>query len=104
MLFNTLENKSKQNEKKLRELTLQYERLNKDIEQFFTDLDVKPEQLSQMASNPDNFTPKAWEELKRLHKELEERLEKDLSSIRDIGKAKKSFEEKNVSRHWIYCR
>lgn len=104
MLFDTLENKSKQNEKKLRELTLQYERLNKDIEKFFIDLDVLPEQLSSLASNPDHFPPKAWEELKRLHKELEERLEKDLSSIRDVSKTKKSFEEKNVARHWIFCR
>lgn len=104
MLFDSLENKSKQNERKLRELKLRFESLSREIEQFFKEMGTTPAELSQYAQNPDNFSPREWDELKKKQKALEDQLENELKSIRDVQASKKSFEENNVSRHWIFCK
>lgn len=104
MFFDTLEDKIKQNERTLNELKLRYEQLNKEIEQLFKEFDVSQEDICKYASDPNNFSPKDWNELEKRRKTLDERLENDLKSIRDVSKAKKSFEERNVSNHWIFCK
>lgn len=104
MIFDSLENKTKQNERKLRELKLKYERVNKEIESLYKEIAMTPEELSAYAQDPSNFSPRAWDELQKKQKALEEHLENDLKQLRDVTAAKKSFQENNVSQHWIFCR
>ena len=104
MFFDTLENKSKLNERKLNEIKLRYEQISRDIEQLFKEFDISPEDISTYVSNPDNFSPRTWAEFEKRTKALEERLESDLKTIRDVDQAKKSFEDKHISKNWIFCK
>jgi len=104
MLFDPPGNKTKQNQRKLKEITLRMEALNQEIDAFFKEVGVSVEEFAKYASNSDNFTPQAWSEMEKRRKFLDERLQKELDSIQDPSRTKKSFDDHSASRNWIPCR
>lgn len=105
-MFSTenIEEKINTNEKKIRELDIRHEKLDMDISNFLEELDVTPEQLSAFISNPENFTEENWKELQRRKKQLDEKLNVELKSIRDPLKSKKAFASLKINPQWLYVK
>ncbi len=91
-------------EKKIKELAIRHEKLDNDISDFLTELDVTPEQLSAFISKKENFTEENWEVLQKRKKSLDEKLEVELKNVRDPKKAKKALASLNVQRHWMFVK
>lgn len=104
MFFESEDNKTKQNEKRLHELTMEFERLNKETSQFLKSLKVTPKQLTTFIEDKDKFSEKNWEMLQKERKKLEEKLDLELNNIKDPKQVEKKFNERCVAPHWIFCR
>jgi len=100
-----LEDKIHRTERKLKELFLHLQRLDREYQTLLKELDTTPEQLQAFAENPDNFSPALWEELQNAKKELEEKLKLKLDNVCDANKTKKTLSEKGkVQKHWLFVR
>jgi hypothetical protein len=100
-----LEEKIHRTERKLLELALHIHRLNQEYHELLNELAVTPEELKDFVENSENFSPSTWEELQKEKKQLEERLNSELSNVRDANKAKDTFSEKGkIQQHWLFVR
>lgn len=103
-LNSTLEEQIKKQEKRVQEIVIRMENLDRELDELFVDLKVTPEQLDTFISDKNNFTDENWEQLQNLRKVLEEKLQRELDNIRDPLKIKQTYSDRNVGRHWIFVR
>ncbi|MCB1112625.1 MAG: hypothetical protein H7A37_01850 [Chlamydiales bacterium] len=96
--------KIRQNEKKLRELRVRVDSLNKEVDGFLTSLGVSSEQLTAYVENRENFDDETWEKLQDERQKLDAKLTFELESVSDPTKTKKAYETLNVAPHWIFVR
>lgn len=99
MFFQTQEERSLQNEKKIRELSIQAEALNKEINNFYAELNICPATLAEFSKNKENFSSETWEELQHQRQLLDEKL-----VIQEQTQTKRHHEDRNIARHWIPVR
>jgi len=104
MLFNSNEEKMLHNEKRLKEITLRFERLNMEIEGFLEEMEVTPEQLTCYVENRDNFCEVSWEELRKQKQMLDQKLDLETKSLADPRETQKKRETQNVAPHWLFVR
>lgn len=97
-------NKQQDLQKKIEELTIRQEALNREVAKLLKELEVRPEQLTTFVSNKDNFTEENWQQLQEARKKLDEKLSRDLNSIRNPKETKKTYQERHVDRHWLFVR
>ena len=98
------EEQLKTNEKKIRELAIRLESLDKDTHSFLQELEVTPEQLTSFVSRKENFTEDNWESLQQQKKKLDEKLDIEIKNIRDPLKSKKALQSLNIAQHWLHVR
>jgi chromosome segregation ATPase len=100
-----LEEKIHRTERKLIELSLHIQRLNREYQQLLDDLALTPKQLQEFVDNPNNFSPVIWEQLQNEKKKLDERLNLELNNVHDANKTKAVYSEKGkVQQHWLFVR
>ncbi len=100
-----LEEKIHQTERKLIELSVHMQRLNREYQGLLEELALTPEQLKEFMDNPDNFAPPIWEKLQNEKKKINERLNLDLNNVRDANKTKTVYSEKGkIQQHWLFVR
>lgn len=105
MFFELSENKTKNLEKKIHELTLEVERQNEAISKLFIEIGCTPEELHLFLKNPENFSPQEFEILKELQRLVSEKSDLSLSAHYSPSQNKQKMEErKEVAPHWIFCR
>jgi hypothetical protein len=99
-----IEKQIQKNEKGMRELSIRIENLNRQVNELLTELNVTPEQLTALIEKKENFTEDNWSELLKQKQALDEKLQRELKNIRDPSKAKKTFAERKVEKHWLFIR
>lgn len=100
-----IEEKFQRTERKLKELSITLQRLNDEYQQFLKDLALTPTQLKEYVNDPANFSPSIWEQLQDEKKKLDEKLNLELSNLRDPLKVKEIFSEKGkIQPHWLFVR
>ena len=100
-----LEEKIHKTERKLIELSIHIQRLDREYQQLLDELALTPEQIKEFAENPKNFSPPIWEQLQNEKKLAEEKLNLALNNVRDANNTKKTFSEKGkVQQHWLFVR
>lgn len=84
------------------------QRLEKERKEILEDLSRKlnmtPEEISNFCNNPDNFPPDELDYAKRLCRELEENLQRDLANIQNPIKSKKNLESLKIPSYAIFVR
>ncbi len=104
MFFYSTEEKSEKMGKKLKELLLRIEKIDRDIEVFLHEQCIDSQEVVTRMNNRGNFTSKEVEEIEAAGKILNETLGINLSNIIDPRKTKKTYKERVVQPHWIYVR
>lgn len=100
-----LEAKINRADKKMRELTLNIQRLSREYEKFLDDLDLTPEQLKIFVESPDSFSEQIRETLEIEKKKMGERLNLQLNNVRNANATQKTFSERGtVQQHWLFVR
>lgn len=100
-----LQDKIQRQQRKMKEISISLERLDRDYQKIFKELALTPEQLQTYMENPENFTPPIWEELQNEKKKLDEGLNLELTRVRDPKKLKKTYSENgSIQQHWLFVR
>lgn len=88
---------------KLKEISIGLERLDREMHQIFSELEVDPKQLPTEHSYhlPSSF----WKGIQEDRKRLDNKLALALKNIKDPLKSKKTFSERGmVKPHWLFVR
>lgn len=103
-LSSETERKLEQQKFKFQELAIQFESLNVEIDHFFDQLNISPEQLSYFLERKEHFSERTWKELLKRKKELDQKLQLQLDCIRNPLKTKDSYKSLHVARHWLHVK
>ncbi len=102
---NSIEEKIKQNEKKIREMDISFEKLSNDVSNLMAELPLSIEKINEHLEDPSNFSAEEWEKLQKLRTDLDEKLHHELANIRNPIKSKKASDlDRHVQRHWLHVR
>jgi hypothetical protein len=96
-LFNPQENKEK-------DLIAENARLDRAIDEFFSEHKIDVEKISRFVSNPSYFSEKDWLRLQEEREKLAERLEKNLAAVKDPLALKKKYQERHSAQNWLFVR
>ena len=91
-------------QKKIKELEIRNNKLDRDSIDLLTELKVSAEQLSQFIEDKENFSEKNWDQLQNQKKEIEQKLDTELNSVRNPLKSKETQKERNIDHRWLYIR
>lgn len=90
--------------KRIRELELENAALDRHIEEMLKEFGATADQLTDCLENPENFSEKNWNEIQRIRKELEEKLDLRLKEVRDPRKSRREFEELSINPQWLFVK
>lgn len=100
-----IEEKIQQTDKKLKEFSIALQRFNDHYQEWLDQLGLTAEELKEHANNPENFSPEIWQQLQEERKKGEEELAKQMNSVPDPLKTKKTLSERgHVQQHWLFVR
>jgi uncharacterized membrane-anchored protein YhcB (DUF1043 family) len=100
-----LKEKIQKTERKMKELALHLEHLDRNYQQLLQEMALSSNQMEEDIQNADNFSPEVWEALENERRQLEEKLDLDLKCIRDPFKLKQAFQEQGaIKQHWLFVR
>lgn len=98
-----LEEKFRTNEKKLKELGVQIDKLSEDVEQFYDNHNVDMEEIDKFYADPSNFTEEELELLEMLRKHNDKKIE-DIKKVVDPRETRKRYSERVVDPRWLFVR
>src|SRR5262245_24830884 len=101
---NNLDQHLEEKNKKIKELIIRNEVLDKETKKFIEELKVTTEQLTAFIEKQENFTEKNWKELQKEKNKIEQRLHTDLISMRNPLEVKKTYAERKIDQHWLFVR
>lgn len=85
-------------------LTLRIESLNRQVLDLMDELQIQPEKLRSFLEEPAHFTKENWEDLQRLHQELNQKLQREIGNVRNPQEMRKKQAERNIPPHWLFVR
>jgi hypothetical protein len=93
-----------QNEKKMAELEISHQKLTDLTKELYETLKLNPEQIDCSLADPSRFSEDHWEFIRSLRQQLDEKLQKELSTIRDPLTMKKKYQERHIGSHWLFVK
>ena len=90
--------------KKINELEIEIARLDALVDELYQDIDVQPEQIDTLLSNSNNFSPKNWEQIQEQQREIDDNIKREISNIVNPKHTQKKYEDRHVSRDWLFVR
>lgn len=100
----SLEDRLTDLERKLQELAIQNETLDREIEGLLAFAEVTEEQLSAFVNNPEHFNDQNWQKLVEEKKRIDSKLTRELNNILNPAKSQQKRSDLNVPRHWLQVR
>lgn len=92
-------------ERKISELDIQNEVLNREIDSLLAEHNVSSSQISAFVSNSSHFSPLNWETLQKERKRLEDKLKRDLDNLISKKEHQKTRESlKTIQPNWLFIR
>ncbi len=100
-----IDEKIEQHEKKIKELSIQTETLEREFSQLLADLNVTRDQLRVYVENKSHFSDTDWEEMEKRKQELDQKLLLQLRSIVDPLKSRKALQgQKDIKPQWLFVK
>lgn len=100
-----IEDKIAETDKKLKEISIFMERLEAEYDSALHRLELTPESIEAYMSDEANFPPEIKEELKIQEKLIDDKINRELSRVKDPqSNEKKSQERSTVQQHWLFVR
>jgi DNA repair ATPase RecN len=99
-----VENQVNNKERKIQQLSIQMDTLDREIGELLTELQVTPEQLTNFVERSENFTEKNWKEMMKHRSAMEEKLSCELKQIQNPKKTKDVYADRHMGQHWLFVR
>ncbi len=97
------EEKFRTNEKKLKELGIQLEKLSNDVDEFYDTHELDAEEIEKYYADSANFNEEELELLQMLLKHHEKKIA-DIKKVADPKELKKKYQERVVDPRWLFVR
>jgi hypothetical protein len=105
MYNNNFENNEAVSEKKIKELTIQFERMEREYNQLVSDLQIDLTKIGEFLDNKGNFDEDSWKAMEEFKKGLDEKYQVMMNQKTDQLKSKSSWDNLKALRpHWIPVR
>jgi hypothetical protein len=91
-------------DRKIGELEIENEALDRSIRTLLAEHQVTEEQVAVYVSQRGNFKDQDWLTLQQERKRLDDKLKKELEAVVNPLKKKKSQKERHVQPHWLFVR
>lgn len=102
--FKDIEQILEDKNKKITELSIRNESLDREMENLYKELKVTPEQLSSFIQKEENFTEKNWKEMQKEKEKLDQKLQTEIKSIRNPKEAKKAYSQRKINPQWLFVK
>lgn len=93
-----------QQEKKLREIEIENERLAHSTKKYFDELGLSANEIQQFIEQSQHLSSETHEQIQSCKQKLEEMLKRDLANIRNAKSAKKNYSSLNLPSYAIFVR
>lgn len=103
-LQGSLEEKAQTNDKKIKELGIQLEKLSQDVEEFYETNALNSEEIETYFKEASNFTDEEWEFLQLLRQHHTKKMESIKNKATDPRETKKRYSERVVNPNWLFVR
>lgn len=102
---NNFENQEALNEKKFKELTIQFERMEREYNELIKELQIDIGKIGEYLDNRENFDDESWKAMEDYKQSLDAKYEAVMSQKINPNKTKSSWDAmKNHRPHWIPVR
>lgn len=92
-------------EKRLKQIAIQSEKLEREYQKLLLDLELTPELIEEYMADEDNFPEDVREEITAEMKLIDEKLALELSRIKDPLKTEQTTQKQgSVQPHWLFIR
>lgn len=81
-------------EKKIRELEIEQEIYERDVSQFYKDLEFSQEEVRSILENPDLFSPEELAHMEKIRQEIEQDIEQVLEQPKNLKKRQEESKKK----------
>lgn len=98
------EQKLQTNEKKLKELGIQLEKLSSDIDELYDSQKINAESLDSHYNNAENFSQEEWDLLQQLLQHHHKKIESIEKKVVDPRETEKKYAERSVNPSWLFVR
>lgn len=99
-----LEEKIQKNERKINELSIKMDAVDREVHALLNELNVTPDQLTQFVHTEKNFAEEDWAKLQEEQQKMHTKLQVELQSIRNPKEMQKRYAERVVQNHWLFVR
>jgi len=104
-LKNKIEDRINSNNKKIQGLERLIESLDRDVRDLFEEIEVSPQQIQQLLSDPKNFTEEDWQRIEECRQQQDKQLECDLANIQNPRSTQQAYSSNSrVKSHWLCVR
>jgi len=106
MFFEQIENKKTKNDRRMKELEIEFESLSRQLDGMYEELGISPEELESFLSNADNFTAETWKALLAVRDDLDQKLNSQKQENGEVqhGHQGRSHNDRFIAPHWIHVR
>ena len=91
-------------ERKLKELTSKFDRLEGHFDQLFTEYHISKDELSAFLEDPAHFDHQTWSELQNVKNNLDQKLTQELNGIKNPSNTRNKYRDLKYSQQWIFVR
>ncbi len=95
---------SEKHAKKLEELKAKFARTENLLTNLLAEHHLSQEEFSAFLANPNHFEPKAWEELQKARRQLDQKLKLELNSIKNSHSTAEKYKAFKQSSQWLPVR
>lgn len=103
-LQNSSEEKAQTNEKKIKELGIQLDKLSADVEELYKTHELDANQIEDYYKEEANFTAEEWEILEFIREHHAKKMEAIRNKAVDPRETKKKYSERVVDPRWLFVR
>ncbi|MFA6916168.1 MAG: hypothetical protein WC222_07210 [Parachlamydiales bacterium] len=98
------EEKLQTNDKKLKEIGIQLEKLSADIDELYNVHKSNPDSIDTHFENAENFSQEEWDLLQQMLQHNNKKLEAIENKVVDPRETKKKYSERVVDPRWLFIR
>jgi hypothetical protein len=91
-------------EDKVEQLIKRFDHLEGLFEEMTAEFGISVEELAHFCSKPDNFYGDAWDQMETARKQVDQKLQLDLNSIKNPKKTSQKYRDIEQSRQWLFVR
>ncbi|CDZ79570.1 hypothetical protein BN1013_00064 [Candidatus Rubidus massiliensis] len=109
MLYkDTVENHIARNEKKIREIEIENEQLQRLEGELFSDLNVTPKQIHTFLADQEQFSLKNLLHIEEQREDLEKKINRSIANVSNVLETKKSIDQRKEigkhGQHWLFVK